>query len=118
MENLKRIERNKLILELHNQGLSYRKIAKQVDLSKSGVSRVVSSAKLTATKDKSSQKPIKMSLAIRNRLKQRKHMKELVKELKRDVSEANRIIERYENTINFLNFELQDYDNQNLKHKN
>jgi transposase len=118
MEKSKRIERNKLILELYKQGISFRKISKQVGLSKSGVHRVISSAKLTTTKDGSSQKPIKMSLAIRNRLKQRKHMKELVEELKRDVSETNRIIERYENTIKLLNFELQDYDNKNLKHKN
>jgi transposase len=118
MEKSKRIERDKLILELHYQGFSFRKISKQVGLSKSGVSRVVSLAKLNVAKDESSQKPIKMSLAIRNRLKQRKHMKELVEELKRDVSETNRIIERYENTIKLLNFELQDYDNQNLKHKN
>lgn len=105
-----KLERNELILELYNQGVSQRKIAKQVGLSKSGVNRVVVLSKSNDKESKLSQKPIKLSLAIRNKLKQRKHMKELVEELKRDVGEANRIIERYENTIKVLNFELQEYD--------
>ena len=53
---------------------------------------------------------MKLTLAIRNRLKQRKHMKELVKELERDIEEAIRIKTRYEQTIKILNFELNDWD--------
>lgn len=116
MEKSKRGERDKLVLELHNQGLSYRKIAIQTGLSKSGVHRVMSLIKSTDSESELSKKPIKLSLAIRNRLKQRKHMKELVEELKRDVLEANRIIDRYMNTIKVLDFELRDYDS-NFKRK-
>jgi len=53
---------------------------------------------------------MKLTLAIRNRLKQRKHMKELVKELERDIEEAIRIKTRYEQTIKTLNFELNAWD--------
>ena len=53
---------------------------------------------------------MKFTLAIRNRLKQRKHMKELVKEMERDIEETIRIKTRYEQTIKILNFELNDWD--------
>ena len=53
---------------------------------------------------------MKFTLAIRNRLKQRKHMKELVKEMERDIEETIRIKTRYEQTIKTLNFELNDWD--------
>ena len=53
---------------------------------------------------------MKLTLAIRNRLKQRKHMTELVKELERDIEEAIRIKTRYEQTIKTLNFELNAWD--------
>ena len=58
---------------------------------------------------------MKLNLAIRNRLKQRKHMKQLVNELKTDLEEAKRIIDRYEKTIKTLNFELLEWDKFNLK---
>ena len=53
---------------------------------------------------------MKLTLAIRNRLKQRKHMELLVKELERDIEEAIRIKTRYEQTIKILNFELNAWD--------
>lgn len=53
---------------------------------------------------------MKPTLSIRNRLKQRKHMQELVQELNRDIEEAIRIKTRYERTINTLNFELFEWD--------
>jgi predicted transcriptional regulator len=106
MEKLQRIERNKLIFNLHDQGFSCREISKKVGLSKTGVHKIVSSKK------PKSKPKIKMSLAIRNRIKQRNHMKNLVEELKKDVLEANRIIDRYEKTIKILDFELNDYDEQ------
>ena len=53
---------------------------------------------------------MKLTLAIRNRLKQRKHMELLVKELERDIEEALRIKTRYEQTIKTLNFELNAWD--------
>ena len=53
---------------------------------------------------------MRFTLAIRNRLKQRKHMKELVKEMERDIEETIRIKTRYEQTIKILNFELNDWD--------
>ena len=53
---------------------------------------------------------MKLTLAIRNRLKQRKHMELLVKELERDIEEAIRIKTRYEQTIKTLNFELNAWD--------
>ena len=49
---------------------------------------------------------MKLTLAIKNRLKQRKHMELLVKELEREIEEALRIKTRYEQTIKTLNFEL------------
>lgn len=106
MEKLQRIERNELIFNLHDQGFSFREISKKVGLSKTGVHKIVS-----LKKPKSKHK-IKMSLAIRNRIKHRNHMKNLVEELKKDVLEANRIIDRYEKTIKILDFELKDYDEQ------
>ena len=53
---------------------------------------------------------MKLTLAIRNRLKQRKHMKQLVRELERDIEEAIRIKTRYEQAIKTLDFELTEWD--------
>ena len=53
---------------------------------------------------------MKLTLAIRNRLKQRKHMYELVKEIERDIEEAIRMKTHYEQTIKTLNFELNAWD--------
>ena len=53
---------------------------------------------------------MKLTLQIRNRLKQRKHMMELISELKKNIEEAKRIILRYEKTIDTLNFDLQEWD--------
>lgn len=58
---------------------------------------------------------MKLTLEIRNRLKQRKHMEELVRELERDIEEAIRIKTRYEQTIKRLNFELTKWDNFSTK---
>lgn len=46
MDKQERVKRNKLILELHNKGFSYREISRQLDFSKSGVARVISSSEL------------------------------------------------------------------------
>lgn len=46
MDKQERAKRNKLILELHNKGFSYREISRQLDFSKSGVARVVSFSEL------------------------------------------------------------------------
>ena len=106
MEKSQRIERNELIFNLHDEGFSCREISKKVGLSKTGVHKIVS------LKKPKSKPRIKMSLAIRNRVKQRNHMKNLVEELKKDVLEANIIINRYEKTIKILDLELKDYDEQ------
>ena len=45
---------------------------------------------------------MKLTLSIRNRLKQRKHTKKLVRELEKDIEEAIRIKTRYEQTIKTL----------------
>ena len=60
---------------------------------------------------------MKLTLAIRNRLKQRKHMELLVKELERDIEEALRIKTRYEQTIKTLNFELNAWDKFSFENK-
>ena len=60
---------------------------------------------------------MKLTLAIRNRLKQRKHMELLVKELERDIEEALRIKTRYEQTIKTLNFELDAWDKFSSENK-
>ena len=60
---------------------------------------------------------MKLTLAIRNRLKQRKHMELLVKELERDIEEALRIKTRYEQTIKTLNFELKAWDEFSSENK-
>ena len=60
---------------------------------------------------------MKLTLAIRNRLKQRKHMELLVKELERDIEEALRIKTRYEQTIKTLNFELNSWDKFSSENK-
>ena len=60
---------------------------------------------------------MKLTLAIRNRLKQRKHMELLVKELERDIEEAIRIKTRYEQTIKTLNFELNAWDKCSSENK-
>ncbi len=60
---------------------------------------------------------MKLTLAIRNRLKQRKHMELLVKELERDIEEALRIKTRYEQTIKTLNFELNAWDKFSSENK-
>ena len=60
---------------------------------------------------------MKLTLAIRNRLKHRKHMELLVKELERDIEEALRIKTRYEQTIKTLNFELNTWDKFSSENK-
>ena len=60
---------------------------------------------------------MKLTLAIRNILKQRKHMELLVKELERDIEEALRIKTRYEQTIKTLNFELNAWDKFSSENK-
>ena len=60
---------------------------------------------------------MKLTLAIRNRLKQRKHMELLVKELEREIEEALRIKTRYEQTIKTLNFELNAWDEFSSENK-
>ena len=60
---------------------------------------------------------MKLTLAIRNRLKQRKHMELLVKELERDIEESLRIKTRYEQTIKTLNFELNAWDKFSSENK-
>jgi hypothetical protein len=53
---------------------------------------------------------MKLTLAIKNRLKQRKNMIELVNELDKDIEESIIIKKRYEQTIKMLNFELNTWD--------
>ena len=53
------------------------------------------------------------TLAIRTKLRQRSHIKEIVFVLKNDLKEAQRLIEVYETTIKALDFELKDWDNKN-----
>ena len=61
---------------------------------------------------------MKRTLAIRGKLKQRKHIKDMVSELKKDLLEAERLIDIYEKKIKTLDFELNDWDNFNeLKNK-
>ena len=60
---------------------------------------------------------MKLTLAIRNRLKQRKHMELLVKELERDIAEALRIKTRYEQTIKTLNCELNAWEKVSSENK-
>jgi hypothetical protein len=60
---------------------------------------------------------MKLTLAIRNRLIQRKHMKELVKQLEKDIEEAIIIKTRYEQTIKTLNFQLNDWDKFSSKNE-
>lgn len=60
---------------------------------------------------------MKLTLAIRNRLKQREHMKKLVIELEKDIQEAIRIKERYEKTIKTLDFELSPWDKFSSENK-
>jgi len=50
---------------------------------------------------------MKITLAIINRRKQRKHMQELIIELENDIKEAIRIKKRYETTLKILDFELE-----------
>jgi hypothetical protein len=54
---------------------------------------------------------MKQTLAIRNKITQRKHIKEIVYVLKNDLKEAQRLIDIYEKTIKTLDFELHDWDN-------
>ena len=63
------------------------------------------------------QNKMKQTLAIRAKLKQRKHIKDMVSELKKDLEEAKRLIHIYEKTIKTLDFELQDWDNFNELNK-
>ena len=58
---------------------------------------------------------MKQTLAIRGKLKQRKHIKDMVSELKKDLLEAERLIDIYEKTIKTLDFELHDWDKLNKK---
>ena len=63
------------------------------------------------------QNKMKQTLAIRAKLKQRKHIKDMVSELKKDLEEAKRLIDIYEKTIKTLDFELHDWDNYNELNK-
>jgi len=60
---------------------------------------------------------MKITLAIINRRKQRKHMQELIIELENDIKEAIRIKKRYETTLKILDFELECWDKQILNKK-
>lgn len=53
---------------------------------------------------------MKLTLHIRQLLKQRKHMSQLVAELEKDIQEAIRIKERYKKTLDNLNSELSEWD--------
>ncbi len=53
---------------------------------------------------------MKLTLHLRNLLKQRKHMRLLVSELENDIQEAIRIKERYKKTLDNLNSELSEWD--------
>ena len=68
MKKSERIERNQLIFNLHNKGISYRKISNQVGLSKSGVARVISSSELITNimTEQERQKYIDVGLRILN----------------------------------------------------
>ena len=68
MKKSERIERNQLIFNLHNKGISYRKISNQVGLSKSGVARVLSSSELITNimTEQERQKYIDVGLRILN----------------------------------------------------
>ena len=68
MKKSERIERNQLIFNLHNKGISYRKISNQVGLSKSGVARVISSSGLITNimTEQERQKYIDVGLRILN----------------------------------------------------
>lgn len=59
---------------------------------------------------------MKQTLAIRQRLKQRKHMIQLVDDIEKDIEESKRIVERYKKTIKELNFELLQWDQFTKNH--
>ena len=53
---------------------------------------------------------MKKTLEIRRNLKQREHMTNLVQELKSDLKETERLIERYEKTLKKLEYDLLLWD--------
>jgi hypothetical protein len=56
---------------------------------------------------------IKHTSEIHNKLEQRKHLKDMVCEIKKEFEQAQRLIEVYERKIKTLDFELHDWDNFN-----
>lgn len=53
---------------------------------------------------------MKKTLEIRRNLKQREHMTNLVHDLKKDLKETERLIERYQKTVEKLNYDLLIWD--------
>ena len=53
---------------------------------------------------------MKKTLEIRRNLKQREHMTNLVQELKSDLKETEKLIERYEKTLEKLESDLLIWD--------
>ncbi|HAT80618.1 MAG TPA: hypothetical protein DCS17_04235 [Flavobacterium sp.] len=53
---------------------------------------------------------MKKTVEIRRNLKQRQHLVDLVSDLKKDLKETERIIERYEKTVEKLNYDLLLWD--------
>jgi len=53
---------------------------------------------------------MKKTVEIRRNLKQRQHLVNLVSDLKKDLKETERIIERYEKTVEKLNYDLLLWD--------
>ena len=61
---------------------------------------------------------MKKSLEIRRNLKQREHMANLVSDLKKDLKETERLIERYEKTLEKLDYDLLLWDDFMKENKN
>jgi len=53
---------------------------------------------------------MKKTVEIRRNLKQRQHLVDLVSDLKKDLKETERIIDRYEKTVEKLNYDLLLWD--------
>jgi len=53
---------------------------------------------------------MKKTVEIRRNLKQRQHLVNLVSDLKKDLKETERIIDRYEKTVEKLNYDLLLWD--------
>jgi hypothetical protein len=53
---------------------------------------------------------MKKTLEIRRNLKQREHMENLIHDLKKDLKETERLILRYEKTVEKLNYDLLLWD--------